>query len=99
MRAGVETCSPKYVEEIVELGVWSGVLKRQHVERGGSGQRAVKSCGDPGGESYRLKWLLTTSYCCSVAKSCLALHDPVDGSVPGLPVLQDHLEFPQDQVH
>jgi len=90
-----QTCSPKYVEEILELGVRSRILKRQHVGRGGSGRRVIQSLWWP----KRLKWLLTTSYCCLIAKSCLALGDPMDGSMPGLPVLQDHLEFVQDHVH
>ena len=37
--------------------------------------------------------------CCSVAKSCLTFCNPVDGSMPGFPVLQHLLEFAQTHVH
>ena len=37
--------------------------------------------------------------CCSVAKSCLILCDPLDCSLPGLPVLHHLWEFSQVHVH
>ena len=37
--------------------------------------------------------------CCSVAKSCLILCDPMDCSTPGFPVLQCLLEFAQTAAH
>ena len=37
--------------------------------------------------------------CCSVAKLCLALHDLMDYSTPGFPVLHYLLEFAQTHVH
>ena len=37
--------------------------------------------------------------CCSVAKSCPALCDPMDCSTPGFPVLHYLLEFAQTHVH
>ena len=37
--------------------------------------------------------------CCSVAKSCLSLWDPMNCSTPGSPVLQYLLEFAQTHVH
>ena len=37
--------------------------------------------------------------CCSVAKSCLTLCDPMDCSTPGFPVLHHLLEFAQTHVH
>ena len=37
--------------------------------------------------------------CYSVAKSCLSLCSPMDGSTPGFPVLQHLLEFAQTYVH
>ena len=37
--------------------------------------------------------------CCSVAQSCPTLCDPMDCSVPGLPVLHHLLEFAQTHVH
>ena len=43
--------------------------------------------------------LLQISCCCSVAKLGLALCDPVDGSMPGFPVLHYLLEFAQTYVH
>ena len=36
---------------------------------------------------------------CSVAQSCLTLCDPMDCSIPGLPVLHHLLEFSQTQIH
>ena len=37
--------------------------------------------------------------CCSVAKSCPTLHDPMDCSTPGFPVLHYFQEFAQTHVH
>ena len=37
--------------------------------------------------------------CCSVAKSCLTLCDPMDCSTPGFPVLHYLPEFTQTHVH
>ena len=37
--------------------------------------------------------------CCSVAKSCLTLCDPMDYSTPGFSVLHYFLEFAQIHVH
>ena len=37
--------------------------------------------------------------CCSVAKSCLTLCDPMDGSTLGFPVLHHFPEFTQTHVH
>ena len=44
-------------------------------------------------------WRSTASCCCSVAKSCPTLCDPMDGSTPGLPVFHHLLEFTQTYVH
>ena len=41
----------------------------------------------------------TISCCCSVAKSCLTLYNPMDCSMPGFPVLHYLLEFAQTHVH
>ena len=38
-------------------------------------------------------------YCCSVAKLCLTLCNPMDCSRPGFPVLHYLLEFAQTHVH
>ena len=38
-------------------------------------------------------------FCCSVAKSCLTLCDPVICSTPGLPVLHYFPEFARTHVH
>ena len=40
-----------------------------------------------------------TNCCCSVAKSCLTLWDPMDYSMPCLPVLHYLPEFAQGHVH
>ena len=37
--------------------------------------------------------------CCSIAKTCSTLSDPVDCSTPGFPVLHCLLEFAQIPVH
>ena len=37
--------------------------------------------------------------CCSVAKSCPTLHNPMDCSMSGFPVLHYFLEFAQTHVH
>ena len=37
--------------------------------------------------------------CCSVAQSCLTLHDPLDHSTPGFPMLHHLSEFAQTHVH
>ena len=37
--------------------------------------------------------------CCSVAQSCLTLCDPMDCSMPGLPVLHQLLELAQTHIH
>ena len=38
-------------------------------------------------------------FCCSVAKSCPTICDPVECSTPGFPVLHYLLEFAQTHVH
>ena len=40
-----------------------------------------------------------SSCCCPVAESCLTLHNPVDCSTPGFPVLYHLPEFAQTHVH
>ena len=42
--------------------------------------------------------ILYSCCCCLAAKSCLTLHDPMDCSVPGFPVLHYLLEFAQTHV-
>ena len=42
---------------------------------------------------------ILNNHCCSVAKSCLILGNPIDCSIPGFPVLHQLLEFAQTQVH
>ena len=39
------------------------------------------------------------NYCCSIAKSCPTLCDPMDCSTPSFPVLHHLPEFAQTQVH
>jgi len=41
---------------------------------------------------------IATTYCCSVAKSCLTLCDPMNCSMPYFPVLHNLLEFAQTCV-
>ena len=49
------------------------------------------------------RWQIIISKCiccyCSVAKSCLTLCNPTDCSMPGFPILNHLLEFPQIHVH
>ena len=49
----------------------------------------------------RCSWAsgLGVLHCCSMAKSCLTLHDPIDCSTPGFPVLRYLLELAQTLVH
>ena len=49
--------------------------------------------GDYNHQSYHV------FFCCSVAKSCLTLCDPMDCSIPGFPVLHYLLEFAQIHMH
>ena len=44
-------------------------------------------------------FLKCSSCCCSVAKLCVTHHDPMDCSMPGLPVPHYLLEFAQIDVH
>ena len=44
-------------------------------------------------------FVMITSYCCSVAKSCLTHWDSVDCRMPGFPVLHCLPEFSQTHVH
>ena len=44
-------------------------------------------------------WNIIHLCCCSVAKSCLTLCDPMDCSISGFPVLHCLLEFAQTHVH
>ena len=46
-------------------------------------------------QSLSRVWL----FCCSVAKSCLTLCDPVNCSTPGFPGLHSVLEFAQTHIH
>ena len=39
------------------------------------------------------------NFCCSVAKLCLSIWDPVDCSTPGFPVLHYPWEFASTNVH
>ena len=48
------------------------------------------------GKHTERKWCY---YCCSDAKACLTLWDPMNFSTPGFPVLQYLLEFVQTHVH
>ena len=43
--------------------------------------------------------LSVRTYCCSAAKSCLTLWDPMDCRTPGFPVLHRLLKFVQTQAH
>ena len=54
---------------------------------------AVCGISDALGVSPPLFIYWERSCCCSVTQSCLPLCDPLDGSTPGLPVLQCLLEF------
>ena len=47
----------------------------------------------------RVLSLLALLCCCLVAQLCLTLCDPMDGSMPGFPVLQYLSEFAQTHVH
>ena len=61
---------------------------------GNGGMREPPRC-------YYLIWLVTEVYCCccSGAKSCPTLGDPMDCSMPGLPVLHQLQELAHTHVH
>ena len=48
---------------------------------------------------YKLYKLLLFLFCCSVAKSCWILYDPMVGGTLGSPVLRYSPEFAQIHVH
>ena len=48
-------------------------------------------------KNWKIKYSIC--FCCSVAKSCLTLCNPMDCSTPGFPVLHYLLEFAQTHVH
>ena len=50
-------------------------------------------------KSWTTRWHTFNCICCSVAKSCLTLCDPMDCSTPGFPVLQHFPKFAQTNVH
>ena len=60
-----------------------------------SAQISVSQVGFPGGSLGTRDW----SYCCSIAKSCLTLCDPMGCSTPGYPVLHYLLELVQIHVY
>ena len=41
----------------------------------------------------------TTILSCSVAKSCPTVYDPMNCSIPGIPLLQSFFEFSQIDAH
>ena len=47
----------------------------------------------------KIKYTYTMEYCCSVAQSCLILCNPMDCSIPGLPVPHYLLKFVQVYAH
>ena len=59
----------------------------------------IVSNGPPGVGSCRGEKVRRPRCCCSVAKSCPTLCDPVDCSTPGFPVLHYLLELAQTHVH
>ena len=59
------------------------------------------SCWVSSGCTFRgeLQQLTAWLASCSIVQSCLTLHDPMDCSTPGFPVLQHLLESAQTHVH
>ena len=51
------------------------------------------------GESEKVVGPIDWSICCSVAKLCLTLCNPMDCSAPGFPVSDHLLEFAQNHIH
>ena len=49
--------------------------------------------------TFDLSYFLEVICCCSVTQSCPTLCDPMDCSMPGLPVLHHLPEFTQTHVH
>ena len=59
----------------------------------------VHQCAHSDGLGKNCFGLLLCFCCCSVAKSCPTLWDPMDCSIPGLPILHYFPEFAQTHVH
>ena len=57
------------------------------------------SHSEPGWFFSPVNFLGPSCCCCSVAKSCLTLYDPMDCNTSGSPVLHHFLEFTQIHVH
>ena len=65
-------------------------------------EQAFEGRGEELGFPHALSWVCHTPRCfccCSVAKSCPTLCDPMGYSMPGLPVHHYLLEFAQTHVH
>ena len=80
----------------------------EHDRRGAKMCLELRKCGQDPLTSLTITdrqlslWLIQLSpwtCCCSVTKSCSTLHDLMDCSRPGPPVLHCHLEFAQTRVH
>ena len=53
----------------------------------------------PGAEAVKIVQMAFRRFCCSVSQLCLTLCDPMNCSMPGLPVHHQLMEFTQIHVH
>ena len=98
LRLGTPAGLDSYCREVYPIPRQCGRVVRNSSQRSDS----------PGFESPFCHWLVTcwqisspswASVCCSAAKLCQTLCDPVDCSTPAFPVLHYLLEFAQIHVH
>ena len=92
---GTNTQCPELLQEWGLRGVWG--LQRARAGGQLTGDFFLVSLPEAGVLSLLL--FIMKSCCCSVAKSCPTLFDPMDCSRPGLPVLHQLPEFTQTHVH
>ena len=65
----------------------------------GKQEDACQELRNFGAERMKKQYVMRRGCCCSVAKSCPTLCDPMDSSTPGFPVLHCLLEFAKTHVH
>ena len=74
-------------------GQWKGNHLHRRLDPRFRGLREIVP--QHGQRNYRYYFIPQCCYCCSVIRSCLTLHDPMDCSTRGFPVPHHLLEFAQ----
>ena len=75
-----------------------GEKKKQNKNKTQSSPKGISLFGSQPNFNLHIGISLIKS-CCSIAKSCLTLCDPMDCSIPGSPVFHYLPEFAQTHVH